>query len=155
MRRGILLGAALAILAAAITVAYLSWITIDDGLEALIFVPIVGVLFISAGAFGGRRGRTWNWVMGQSLGFAVVVTLVLLVPFVVAIVFDWSNMRTGGPFLREPWTYGTIMVVSTISTVGTITGCTTACATVGWLTGSSLRRRGLRRLPAPPPGTQA
>lgn len=155
LRNGILIGTAFAAVAAALTFAYLSSITIDDGLEALIFIPIIGVLFTAAGAFGGRRERTWGWVMGQSLGLALILALVLLVPFAIGMIFNWRNIRSGGPFFEEPWTYGTIMLVSTISAIGSITGCTLACGTAGWLVGSSLRRRKLHRLAVPPGPSQA
>lgn len=155
LRNGMLIGTALASISAALTFAYLSSITIDDGLESLIFIPIVGVLFTSAGAFGGWRGRTWGWVMGQSLGLALILAMVILVPFAIGMVFNWRNIRSGGPFFEEPWTYGTTMVVSTISAIGSVTGCTLACGAAGWLAGSSVRRRKLQRLPAPPDIPQA
>jgi len=155
LRNGTLIGAALATVAAALTFAYLSSITIDDGLEALIFIPIIGVLFTSAGAFGGWRGRTWSWVMGHSLGLALISAFAILLPFAIGMIVNWRNIRSGGPFLAEPWTYGTIMLFSSISAIGSITGCTLACDAVGWLAGSTLRRRKLHRLPAPPDCPQA
>ena len=155
LRNGILIGTALAVAAAALTFAYLSSITIDDGLEALIFIPIICVLFISAGAFGGRKGRTWNWVIGQSIGLAFIMALAILVPFAIGMFFNWRNMRSGGPFFEQPWTYGTIMAVSTVSAIASITGCTLAFGTAGWLVGSSLRRRKLHRLAVPPGPSQA
>jgi len=155
LRRGMLTGIALTLVSAAITFAYLSSITINDGLEALIFIPIIGLLFTATGSLGGWRGRTWNWVIGQAIGFAVLVSLFLLVTSVISMATDWRNVRSGGPFPTEAWTYGTILLVSSASTIATLSGCTLACGTVGWLAGSSLSRRRLRRLPAPPTPPQA
>ena len=61
LRRGILWGAALAFVAGLVTIIYLRSITIDDGLEALISIPIFGVLFGAAGTFGGLKDRTPMW----------------------------------------------------------------------------------------------
>ncbi len=155
LRRGMLTGIVLTLVAAALTFAYLSSITINDGLEALIIIPIIGLLFTGAGSLGGWRGRTWNWVIGQAIGFAVLVSLFFLVTFVISMSTNWRNTRSGGPFLAEPWTYGPILLVSSVSTIATLSGGTLACCAVGWLAGSSLSRRRLRRLPAPPAPPQA
>ena len=133
-----LTGIALTLVAAALTFAYLSSITIDDGLEALIFIPIIGLLFTGTGSLGGWRGRRWNWVIGQAIGFAVLVSLFFVVTFVISMATDWRNVRSGGPFPTEAWTYGTILLVSSASTIATLSGCTLACGGDGAERGAKL-----------------
>ena len=72
LRLGILVGGTLALAAGGLTAIHLSLITIDDGLEALMFVPILGVMFAIAGCVGGWRGRTIMWSLGLSLGLLIV-----------------------------------------------------------------------------------
>ncbi len=75
--RPALAGAVAAAVSAGLTRLYLATITIDDGLEGLIYLPILGVLMIMITAHGGWNARAWPWARAAAIG-AVAATSVFL-----------------------------------------------------------------------------
>ena len=148
LRRGIAWGGALTLVAGLLTYLYLSSITINDGLEALIFVPIVGVLFSAAGATGGWRGRDMTWGWGLAAGAAATMVLAELLWLIVWLV-TLRPPTEGGPF-SAPLELFSIIALAGISTVGSIAGFVVFLSMLGWFIGSTVRGRRLRRFPPPP-----
>ena len=77
--RPLLTGVAGALIAAAVTWVYLSSITIDDGLEALMFLPILGVALVALGTIAGLRQRDKTWPALVALGSVQTTALYLIV----------------------------------------------------------------------------
>jgi len=71
-------GGGAAIFAGTATWIYLKSITVDDGLEALVFLPILGIAMVVIGAIAGRRGLPWSWPRSASLGASGVALIGLL-----------------------------------------------------------------------------
>ena len=71
-------GVGAAIFAGIATWIYLNSITIDDGLEALAFLPILGAAMVVIGAAAGWRHLPWAWPRTASLGASGVVLVGLL-----------------------------------------------------------------------------
>jgi len=59
------------------TIVYLSAIEIDDGLEALMFLPILGVVSLVAGIAAGSRGADIAWPAVAGVSAAVCTALVI------------------------------------------------------------------------------
>ena len=143
LRRGMVWGSAITLLSGVITFIYLRSITIDDGLEALIFIPITGVLFALAGALGGWRGRTGMWIIGLSLGSGALLIIVEVIWLVV-----WLLTRqpiTPGNEFTDGMTLFSITALAGFSTVGTLFGLSLALSLSGWLPAHWMRGRTLRR----------
>ena len=71
-------GVGAAIFAGLITWLYLRSITIDDGLEALAFLPILAGAMVVIGASAGWRRLPWAWPRTASIGASGVVLIGLL-----------------------------------------------------------------------------
>jgi hypothetical protein len=142
-------GGAITVVTGLITWLYLSSITIDDGLEALIFVPIAGVLFTAAGWIGGGRSRTVTWSLGLAAGSASMMVLAELLWLIVWLVTRRTRLPEGDP-LAAPLELFSIIALAGTSTVGSITGFVVVLSIIGWLIGSTVRARRLRRYPPPP-----
>ena len=71
-------GVGAAVFAGLATWVYLRSITIDDGLEALAFLPILGLAMVVIGAVAGWRGLPWAWPLTASLGASGAVLIGLL-----------------------------------------------------------------------------
>ncbi len=67
-----------ALIAATTTWVYLASITIDDGLEALMFVPILVAVLVTLGTIAGLRRRSTSWPAFVALGAVATTTLYLL-----------------------------------------------------------------------------
>jgi hypothetical protein len=132
-----------------ITWLYLSSITINDGLEALIFVPIAGVLFTAAGWVGGGRGRTVTWSLGLAIGCATMMVLAELLWLIVWLVTFRPSSEGGDP-LAAPLELFSMIALAGTSTVGSITGFVVVLTMLGWFIGSTVRAKRLRGLPPPP-----
>jgi hypothetical protein len=74
----VLAGVASVAVAGAATWVYLRSITIDDGLEGLIYLPILSVAMIAITARAGWRGHEWAWARSAALGAAGATSLFLL-----------------------------------------------------------------------------
>ena len=150
--KGAAVGIGVSSVGAALTAAYLASITIDDGLEALIGVPIIAVLFVGVGALGGWRGRTWRWVLGMAVACAALIGAVVIIPtFWMLLVASHEKPSDFGISESGAWVIAGMVIVSTISTVGTIAGGVLACGAVGWASGGWFRQRRSGHLPPPPP----
>jgi len=149
LRRGMVWGGAITLVTGLITWLYLASITINDGLEALIFVPIAGVLFTAAGLVGGGRGRTVAWSLGLAAGTATMMVLAELLWMIVWLVTFRPSSEGGDP-LAAPLELFSMMALAGTSTVGSITGFVVVLSIIGWFIGSTVRARRLRRLPPPP-----
>lgn len=77
--RAHLAGAACGTFALTATLAYLASIEVDDGLEALVVIPLLaGSSLVAAAAFGARGWSLRRTVPALSVGAATVLGLVLL-----------------------------------------------------------------------------
>ena len=152
LRLGVLVGGVLTLCTAGLTAVYLSLITIDDGLEALMFVPILGVMFAIAGGVGGWRGRTIMWSLGLSLGLLIVAFTAEAIWWI-WILTHWRR-DTGADAipsgLPDPAEIFSATVLAGVSTLGTLSGLTFVVSTIGWLIGLGARTRMLRKRPLPP-----
>lgn len=140
-------GVVITLVAALITFVYLRSITIDDGLEALIFFPTTFVLFLIAGAVGGWKGRTMMWTIGVSVGsgaLLVVGETILLISIL------RNRSSSWGDHFGSDAEVTLITVIGGISTVGMLIGYSFIAGIVGWLPANRLRRRQLDRRPPPP-----
>ncbi len=136
-------GGAITLLAGLITFIYLRSITIDDGLEALIFIPITGALFAVAGALGGWRGRTGMWTIGLALGSGALLIIAEAIWLVV-----WLLTRqpsTQGNEVNFGTELFSITALAGLSTVGTLIGLALALGLSGWLPAHWMRGRMTRR----------
>lgn len=149
LRRGMAWGGAIALMTGLLTWLYLASITIDDGLEALIFVPIAGVLFGAAGMTGGWRGRTLTWSLGLGAGTAATMVLSELIWLIWLLVTDRPSSEGADP-LANPLELFSIIALAGTSTVCSIAGFVVILSMLGWFIGSTLRSRRIRRLPPPP-----
>ena len=77
-----LAGVAAAAVSAAITWLYLVSVTIDDGLEGLIYLPILSAAMIAISARAGWRDQDWKWARAAALG-AVLATSGFLLAFAI------------------------------------------------------------------------
>ena len=73
-----LVGVAGATGSAGATWLYLASITIDDGLEGLIYLPILGAVLAVIGGWAGSRGMPWSWPRTAALGSAGATLVFLL-----------------------------------------------------------------------------
>ena len=149
LRRGMAWGGAITLVTGLITWLYLASITIDDGLEALIFVPIAGVLFGVAGMIGGWRGRTVTWSVGLGAGTAATMVLSELIWLIVWLVTHRPSSEGADP-VDDPLELFSIIALAGTSTVCSIAGFVVILSMLGWFIGGALRSRRLRRLPRPP-----
>ena len=152
IRRGMFVGVVLTLAAAALTFIYL-WLIVDAAsLEALMFIPILGVLLAIAGIVGGRRGRSATWSAGLSLGMAAAVGAAESFWWI-WILTHWrsptgSSMDSGMPGPEEIFS---MTVLAGISTLGSLMGFALIVSILGWLVGHGARTLSLRRCPPPPP----
>lgn len=72
-----LVGAGAAVVSGAATWLYLASITIDDGLEGLVYLPILGVVMLLICGRAGWHQLPWGWARSAAIG-SVVATAVLL-----------------------------------------------------------------------------
>jgi len=149
LRRGMAWGGAITLVTGLLTWLYLASITIDDGLEALIFVPIAGVLFGVAGMTGAWRGRTVTWSVGLGAGTAATMVLSELIWLIVWLVTRRTRLPEGDP-LSAPLELFSIIALAGISTVGSIAGFVVFLSMLGWFIASTVRGRRLRRFPPAP-----
>ena len=151
IRRGMFVGVVLTLAAAALTFIYL-WLIVDAAsLEALMFIPILGVLLAIAGIVGGRRGRSATWSVGLSLGMAATVGAAESIWWI-WILTHWESRTTQGldPGFPAPAEIFSITVLASISLIGSLTALALIASLLGWLVGSGARRLSLHRRPAPP-----
>jgi hypothetical protein len=149
LRRGMVWGGALTLVTGLLTYLYLSSITIDDGLEGLIFVPIAGVLFSAAGVTGGWRGRSMTWGWGLAAGATATMVLGELLWLIVWLVTRRTRLPEGDP-LSAPLELFSLIALAGTSTVVSIAGFVVILSMLGWFIGSTARGRRLRRFPPPP-----
>jgi hypothetical protein len=150
LRLGILVGGALTLAAGGLTAIYLALITIDDGLEALMFIPILGAMFAIAGGFGGWRGRTILWSLGLSLGLLIVAFTAEVIWWIWVLTHWRGDTGADASGMLAPAEVFSITVLAGVSTLGTLTGLTFVFSAVGWLVGLGARKRMLRKRPPPP-----
>ena len=152
LRLGILVGGTLALAAGGLTAIYLSLITIDDGLEALMFVPILGVMFAIAGCVGGWRGRTIMWSLGLSLGLLIVAFAAEAVWWIWILTHGRGDTGADaiGSGLPDPAEIFSATVLAGASTLGFLTGYAFVISAIGWLVGLGARGQILRRRSPPP-----
>ncbi len=81
--RPLLTGVVGALIAGVVTWAYLSSITVDDGLEALMFLPILGVVLVALGVIAGLHRRNKSWPALVALG-SVQTTAIYLISRAIA-----------------------------------------------------------------------
>ena len=74
----VLAGIVSAAVAGGATWIYLRSITIDDGLEGLVYLPFLSLLMIAITAHAGWRGRSWAWARSAALGAAGATSVFLL-----------------------------------------------------------------------------
>lgn len=149
LRRGLIVGGCSTLLAGGLTTLYLSMITIDDGLEALIFIPILGTLLGIAGAAGGAKGRSVRWIGGITLGIGIVLVVAESLWLVWILTHQHRTSETPS-MLASPLELFSMAALAGLSTIGTLAGGGLIISTAGWFAGSFWHRRRLERLPHPP-----
>lgn len=112
------------LVAVLLTVVYLASIEIDDGLEALLFLPVLALTTFVGATFVSRRGSRSGWAPGV-LGVIVGATATAVVGLVAVVI------ESGG---------GNFVPVSSIARVVALFAGVGASA--GWFVGWALRLRG-------------
>ena len=124
--RAHLAGAGCGTFALVATLAYLASIEVDDGLEALIVVPLLaGSSLLVAAPFGARGRSFWRTVPALSLGAATVPGLV-----------GFACLPDPADLASVVWS--TAMAAALVAVAGTL----------GWSFGAVVMRRAGRRRPA-------
>jgi hypothetical protein len=73
-----LVGAGAAAVSGGATWLYLASITLDDGLEGLVYLPILGVVMLVICGLAGWRQLPWGWARTAAIGSVVTTAIVLL-----------------------------------------------------------------------------
>ncbi len=73
-----LVGAGAAAVSGGATWMYLASITVDDGLEGLVYLPILGVVMLLICGRAGWRQLPWAWARAAALGSVVATAMLLL-----------------------------------------------------------------------------
>lgn len=94
-----------------VTAAYLASITIDDGLEALVFLPVLAGLLALAGLRSGWRGHAIAWPVQAGLAATVATLAAVLI----------VALANGNPRLLLA-SIGASAVVATFATTGGVVG---------------------------------
>jgi hypothetical protein len=102
------------------TAVYLSAIEIDDGLEALMFLPILGAVSVLAGIASGSRGADARWPTAAGLSAGVCTALVI--GGIGAVTLNWLAVTT---------TLNVAFIVAALALGGSF---------AGWALGRGLRR---------------
>ena len=104
-------GSAAAGVAGIVTAAYLASITIDDGLEALVFLPVLGGLLALAGLRAGWRGHAIAWPVQAGLAATGATLAAVLI----------VALATSDPMLFGA-AIGASVVVATFAVTGALVG---------------------------------
>jgi hypothetical protein len=102
------------------TAVYLSAIEIDDGLEALMILPILGVVSLLAGIASGSRGADAGWP--ATAGVSAGACTALVIAGIGVVTLNWLALTT------------------TVSVAVVVAGFALGGGFAGWALGRGLRR---------------
>lgn len=115
-----LAGVGEAALATVATVAYLATTEVDDGLEALVFLPVLAVLGAVFAAVAGWRRRDLRWPVVSALAAAAAAVAGLMVS---------AGTEGDGDLARSALGAGVVILMFAV--VGSV---------LGWVLGAGVRR---------------
>ena len=115
-----MIGGLAALVSTVFTAIYLALIEVDDGLEALLYLPLLGAMLTIVAGLAGWRGRSARWPLNATLGATASTAIVLLL--IAAVSRDITFVDAAA---------GTFVVVAGVALTG---------AFVGWAVGDLLGR---------------